>query len=147
MIFRRKPESEKSVSEKTVLDKLATITMPDGRDIVAAGMVEGVHLSKDVAIISLTVPAEQAQAMEPLRAVAEKSVSQLPGIAKASVILTAERKAGSATPRPAAPAGARRRCASSHKPPAFCRMKSMSASDRRFRQAEARSRLARLWLC
>ena len=107
MIFRRKPDSEKSVSEKSVLEKLATITMPDGRDIVAAGMIEGVHLSKDAAIISLKVPAEQAQAMEPLRAAAEKSVAQLPGIAKASVILTAERKAGGATPPPAAPAGGR----------------------------------------
>ena len=109
MIFRRKPDSGKSVTEKTVLDELATITMPDGSNIVAAGMVEGVHLSKDAAIISLKVPADQAQAMEPLRAAAEKSVAQLPGIAKASVILTAERKAGSggAAPKPAAAAGGR----------------------------------------
>ena len=109
MIFRRKPDSGKSVTEKTVLDELATITTPDGGNIVAAGMVEGVHLSKDAAIISLKVPADQAQAMEPLRAAAEKSVAQLPGIAKASVILTAERKAGSGgvAPNPAAAAGGR----------------------------------------
>ena len=109
MIFRRKPDSGKAVTEKTVLDELATITMPDGGNIVAAGMVEGVHLSKDAAIISLKVPADQAQAMEPLRAAAEKSVAQLPGIAKASVILTAERKAGSGgvAPKPAAAAGGR----------------------------------------
>lgn len=106
MIFRRKPDAEKPATEKTVLQTLSAISGPDGKDIVSAGMVEGVHLSKDTAVISLKVPAEQAEKLEPLRVAAEKAVSLLPGIAKASVILTAERKAGSgpaqARPAPAA---------------------------------------------
>src|SRR5690606_27113930 len=54
---------------------------------------------------SLTVPAEQAQSLEPLRRAAEEAVAAMNGIKGATVALTAERRAGSAAS--AGPASAR----------------------------------------
>ena len=59
-------------------------------------------------IFSITVPAEKAREMEPLRQAAEKAVREIPGVEQAMVALTAERRAGpgaAARPPPQAPAG------------------------------------------
>jgi ATP-binding protein involved in chromosome partitioning len=69
-----------------------------GRDIVAAGLVEGVQLQGGIARASLRAERGAAAAMETLRRAAEAALAALPGVSGASVVLTAHR------PAPAAPA-------------------------------------------
>ena len=52
-------------------------------------------------IFSIRVPADRAQELEPLRSAAEKVVADIDGVEKVTVVLTAERKQGSAPVRPA----------------------------------------------
>ncbi|MCV6574589.1 MAG: iron-sulfur cluster carrier protein ApbC [Cohaesibacter sp.] len=93
----------------TVLKKLKL--QSGGPDIVELGMVSDIFINEGSIIFSLTVDAEQAQAMEPLRAKAQEVVEALPGVEKVMVALTAEKRPGTASatpppPRPAAkPAG------------------------------------------
>ena len=97
------------VSKEQVLQALKRVKSPDLQsDIVSQELVSDVHVSDGKVIFSITVPAEQAEKLEPLRQAAEKVVADLPGVDTAMVALTAERKAGAsqATPvRPAPPAG------------------------------------------
>ncbi|KAA0972331.1 iron-sulfur cluster carrier protein ApbC [Aureimonas fodinaquatilis] len=89
----------------TILRRLPT---PDGgADIVSRGMVSEVFLADGKAFFSLTVPAADAQAFEPLRLQAEKEIARLDGIESAMIALTAERSgaANRSTP-PARPAAA-----------------------------------------
>ncbi len=53
-------------------------------------------------IFSITVPSERAQELEPLRQAAERIVSEIPGVDKVMVALTAEKKPGSPSPAPTA---------------------------------------------
>jgi ATP-binding protein involved in chromosome partitioning len=86
-----------------VLKKLKLET--GGPDIVELGMVSDIFINEGSVIFSLTVDAEQAQVMEPLREKAEEVVKALPGVEKVMVALTAERKPGSGAsiPPPAKP--------------------------------------------
>ena len=88
-----------AIDKQTVLDRLSGIRGPDDdRDIVRRGMVSDVVISDDRVMFSITVPAERAQAFEPMRAAAETAVRAIPGVAGAMVVLTAERKAGAGSP-------------------------------------------------
>ena len=94
-----------AISKEAVLERLARIAAPGGKgDIVAAGMIDGVHTTADTVIFSIRVPAELARKLEPLRAAAEQAVASLEGVGKVTAILTAERKSGAAPP-PSAAAG------------------------------------------
>ncbi len=76
-----------------------------GKDIVAAGLVEGIELKGGLVQVALAVPRERAAAMEPVRKAVEATLARQPGIANATVVLTAHR-AGAAQappPRPAEP--------------------------------------------
>ncbi len=93
-----------SLTNEQVLDALKTVKLPDGRDIVAAGMISEIFIDKDKAIFSMNVAAEDAEAMEPIRKQAQQAVTALPNATSAMVALTAERKAGAASaPPPQAP--------------------------------------------
>ena len=102
-------------SAEIVRDRLKSIIAPGGQtDIVSAGLVSDIFIAKGKVFFSLTVPAEQADRLESLRKAAEDAVRQLPGVDKATVALTAEKKVGSDTssrPAPqqasAAPGGGR----------------------------------------
>jgi ATP-binding protein involved in chromosome partitioning len=112
------------VTKEAVLEKLKTVRGPDLEgDIVSLGMLSDIFIADSKVFFSITVPAERAQQLEPLRAAAERAVKQIPGVAGAVVALTAEKKGGgmearvpprpaapsprpAATPRPAAPAPA-----------------------------------------
>ncbi len=94
------------LSKEQVLEALKTVTLPDGRDIVAAGMVSEIFIDKGKAIFSMNVAAEDAQVLEPVRKQAQSVVAALPNATGAMVALTAERAPGSApaSPPPAQPA-------------------------------------------
>ncbi|MDS7596292.1 Mrp/NBP35 family ATP-binding protein [Agrobacterium tumefaciens] len=95
------------VSKHQVEKALEAIVYPDsGRSIVSLGMVSEIFIADSKAYFSITVPADKAEEMEPLRLAAENAAKSVPGIAGAVVALTADRKPGQQQPaRPAAAAG------------------------------------------
>ena len=74
-----------------------------GRDIVAAGLVDGLQQRDGLVQVSLLTDRAQAAAMEPVRAAAQAALAAVKGVRNASVVLTAHRAAAPAAP--AAPAG------------------------------------------
>lgn len=87
---------------KQIEQALESVVYPGSdKGIVALGMVSEIFIADGKAFFSITVPAEQADDMEPLRLVAEKAALSVPGVKSAMVALTADRKPGSApAPRP-----------------------------------------------
>lgn len=83
-----------------ILATLSRINLPDGGSIVEKSMVSGIHIDGGKVIFSLNVPPDQAQKLEPVRKAAEAAVTQLDGVEKAMVVMTAERKAGEASTAP-----------------------------------------------
>jgi len=97
--------------KSAVLDRLRQIKGPDLEgDIVSLGLVSDVFVSDGRVAFSITVPAERAQELEPLRQAAEKVVKEVAGVETAMVALTAERAPGAArsTAAQSAPAAAPR---------------------------------------
>ncbi|MBK3745942.1 P-loop NTPase [Paraburkholderia aspalathi] len=100
------------VTREQVLQQLKQITGPDFKgDIVSLGLVSDIFIADGKVFFSITVPADRAEALEPLRLSAEKLVKEIPGVAGALVTLTAEKKGGPTSddapvarpvPRPAA---------------------------------------------
>ena len=89
------------VTKEQVLETLAKVRGPDlENDIVTLGMVSDIFISDGKVYFSITVPADRARDLEPLRLAAERTVKTIPGVGGALVTLTADRKAGAA---PAAP--------------------------------------------
>ncbi|WP_029692272.1 iron-sulfur cluster assembly protein, partial [Brucella abortus] len=103
------------VTREQVLERLKTVTGPDFKsDVVSLGLVSDIFIADGKVFFSITVPAERAEALEPMRLAAEKAVKDIPGITGALVTLTAEKKGGRTSddapppPRPQArPAAAR----------------------------------------
>jgi len=62
-----------------------------GQDVVAAGMLQGLSVRDGLVQFALAVPREQARAMEPLRAAAERAAAAVPGVISATCVLTAHR--------------------------------------------------------
>jgi ATP-binding protein involved in chromosome partitioning len=71
-----------------------------GKDIVTAGLVEGIELRGSLVQVALLTDRAHAAAMEPVRRSVETLLSRLPGITNATAVLTAHKP-----PAPAAPAG------------------------------------------
>ena len=96
-----------SITKEAVTEKLRTIKGPDFEgDLVSLGLVSDIFIANNKVFFSITVPADRAQALEPLRAAAERAVKAIPGVEGAVVALTAEKKGGgmeTAPPRPAPP--------------------------------------------
>lgn len=91
-----------TVSKEQVLDALKKIHGPEGADdIVTAGMVSDIFIADQKVFFSITVPADKANSLEPLRATAEQAVKQLDGVKGAVVALTAEKKGGASNGRSA----------------------------------------------
>ncbi|GAA0782071.1 iron-sulfur cluster carrier protein ApbC [Roseibium denhamense] len=88
-----------------VTERLKQIKGPDlESDIITLGLVSDIFVSDGRVAFSITVPAERAQELEPLRQAAEKVVKEVDGIETAMVALTAERQAGAGkTPPPPPP--------------------------------------------
>jgi ATP-binding protein involved in chromosome partitioning len=80
-----------------------------GRDIVEAGMVEGLTAKSGMVQFALQVPRERARDSEPLRAAAERAAAGVKGVLSATVVLTAHRAEApkAAAPPPGAAPGAK----------------------------------------
>jgi ATP-binding protein involved in chromosome partitioning len=73
-----------------------------GRDIVEAGMVDGLTEKAGMVQFAIQVPRERARDSEPLRAAAEKAAAAVPGVLSATAVLTAHRAEAPAAPPKAA---------------------------------------------
>ncbi|WP_372623984.1 Mrp/NBP35 family ATP-binding protein [Falsiroseomonas sp.] len=88
--------------EAAVRSALRTVRDPaTGRDVVEAGMVEGLTVRDGMVQFAIQVPRERARDSEPLRAAAEKAAASVRGVLSATVVLTAHRaEAPKAAPPP-----------------------------------------------
>ncbi|WP_439629796.1 Mrp/NBP35 family ATP-binding protein [Shinella sp.] len=93
------------VSKEQVLERLRTVRGPemDG-NIVDLGLVSDVFISDGKAYFSITVPADRARELDPMRAAAERVVKEIPGIKAAMVALTADKRAATGPAAARAPA-------------------------------------------
>ncbi|SEH23675.1 Mrp/NBP35 family ATP-binding protein [Rhizobium sp. NFR12] len=92
------------VTKEQVLAVLAKVRGPDLEgDIVSRGMVSDVFISDKKVYFSITVPADRATELEPLRMAAERTVAAMQGVNGALVTLTADRRAGTAPAKTAPP--------------------------------------------
>jgi ATP-binding protein involved in chromosome partitioning len=88
-----------------VTEQLKRVKGPDlTGNLIDLGLVSDIIVSGDQVFFSVTVPADRAHDLEPLRAAAEKAALGAAGVAKASVVLTADRKPGAAAAAPLRPA-------------------------------------------
>ncbi|WP_275789252.1 iron-sulfur cluster carrier protein ApbC [Pararhizobium gei] len=86
------------ITKEHVLDRLRSVRGPDmDGNIVDMGLVSDVFISDSKVYFSITVPAERARELDPLRAAAERVVKEIPGVKGAMVALTADKKAASAS--------------------------------------------------
>ena len=83
-----------SITDQTVLDRLAAITAPDGRPLTETGALSQISISDGKVFFSINVDASHAQAWESVRLQAENAVRGLPGVKTVLAILTAEKAAG-----------------------------------------------------
>lgn len=89
-----------SLTREDVLAQLSKVKGPDLQsDIVSLGLVDNLLVDGGKVIFSVTVPAERAQELEPLREAAERAVSALDGAEKVTAMLTAERKSVNKSPQ------------------------------------------------
>jgi ATP-binding protein involved in chromosome partitioning len=80
---------------------LAQVREPlGGRDVVSAGMVQGLTARDGLVQFALEVPRERARELEPLRAAAEAAAAAVPGVLSATCVLTAHRPQGVGEHRP-----------------------------------------------
>ncbi|WP_026380687.1 iron-sulfur cluster carrier protein ApbC [Afifella pfennigii] len=92
------------ISKDEVLKALSRVKSPDlESDIVTEKLVSDPIISGGKVIVSITVPAEAAEMLEPLREAAEKVVENLEGVEQAMVVLTADRGARTGGPQAGAP--------------------------------------------
>src|SRR5271166_3097009 len=99
-----------AVGKEQVLAALEGVKSPDGIALPKSGTLSEVVAGDGKVFFSITVDAGAVNAWEPVRKRAEEAVRALPGVQSALVALTAERKAGAGSPRPAqggSPAAAR----------------------------------------
>jgi ATP-binding protein involved in chromosome partitioning len=90
------------VTKQAVLDALKVLPAPEGSgDVVSRGMISEIVIANRKVYFAVTVPAEKAGSLEPLRKAAEAVVAKLEGVDSVSAVLTAERAAS----RPGSPGG------------------------------------------
>ncbi|WFU09653.1 iron-sulfur cluster carrier protein ApbC [Rhizobium sp. CB3090] len=95
------------ITKEQVLETLRTVRGPDlEHNIVELGMVSDVFISDAKVYFSITVPADRAKELEPMRLAAERVIKELPGVKGALVALTADKKASAAGAPAAQPAPA-----------------------------------------
>ncbi|MFC3126353.1 P-loop NTPase [Pseudoroseomonas globiformis] len=71
-----------------------------GRDVIEAGMLQGLSARDGLVQFALAVPRDAARSMEPLRAEAERVAAAVAGVISATCVLTAHREAAAPSPRP-----------------------------------------------
>jgi ATP-binding protein involved in chromosome partitioning len=101
-----------AVTRDDIVKALRGVQAPDlAGDVVSLGLVSDIVVSDGKVIFSITVPAERAREMEPLRQAAERAVRDIPGVEHAMVALTAERRPGAPGASPPSPAATRQAAA------------------------------------
>jgi ATP-binding protein involved in chromosome partitioning len=92
-----------SPGKDQVIEALRRVKGPDMRDnIVDLGLVSEIAIKDGRVSFSITVPAQRAEELEPLRQAAEKVVRAVDGVAAVAAVLTAERPRRTFEARPAA---------------------------------------------
>jgi ATP-binding protein involved in chromosome partitioning len=71
-----------------------------GRDIVSAGLVEGIDIREGLVQVSLLTDRAKAAAMEPVRREAEQLLGRQPGVTNATAVLTAPKPGARPAPPP-----------------------------------------------
>jgi len=90
-----------NVTKEQVLSRLKDVRHESiGGDIVSRGLVSDVFVADGKVFFSITVPADLAERLEPLRLAAEQAVKSIAGVRGAMVALTAEKKPGDNRPSP-----------------------------------------------
>ncbi len=90
-------------SPDTLRNALRAIKDPaSGRDIVAAGLVEGIEVRGELVQVTLLTDRAHAAAMEPVRREAEAVLGRQPGVSNATAILTAHKAPAPQAPPPRA---------------------------------------------
>jgi ATP-binding protein involved in chromosome partitioning len=88
-----------SLSKEQVLERLRQVKGPDLKgNIVDLGLVSEILLKDGRVSFSITVPAEQASGLDPMRQAAEKVVREMPGVSGVIAVLTAEKPVGPSRP-------------------------------------------------
>jgi ATP-binding protein involved in chromosome partitioning len=88
-----------AITQDQVLEALRRVKGPDlSGNIVELGLVSEVLIRDGKAYFSITVPAQRAAELEPLRQAAEKVVRDIPGLTGATAVLTAEAEGGPRAP-------------------------------------------------
>ena len=88
-----------SLTKPLVLERLRRVKGPDLEgNIVDLGMVSEILIKDARVYFSITVPASRAEELEPLRAAAEKMVSDIEGVVGVTAVLTAEAGKGNGSP-------------------------------------------------
>jgi ATP-binding protein involved in chromosome partitioning len=81
-----------SVTKTQILDQLRRVKGPDLEgNLVDLGLLSEVLIKDNRVYFSITVPAERAAELESMRKAAEKVVSDIPGVAGVTAVLTAEK--------------------------------------------------------
>ncbi|MEE9587795.1 MAG: Mrp/NBP35 family ATP-binding protein [Hyphomicrobiaceae bacterium] len=89
------------ITKDDIINALRRVKGPDLDDnIVDLGLVSEVVLANRKVYFSITVAADRAEELEPLRQAAERVVGDLDGVDQASAVLTAERDPGQSRPAP-----------------------------------------------
>jgi ATP-binding protein involved in chromosome partitioning len=92
-VFKRMPEP----TEQTLGEILRSIADPaGGGDIVAAGLVESIHVKGGLVHVSLLTDRAHAEAMEPVRRQVEELLARQPGVKNATAVLTGSKAAAPA---------------------------------------------------
>src|SRR5262244_4620339 len=91
----------KEPSKEEVRERLRRVKGPDMRgNIVDLGLVSEILLKDGRVSFSITVPAERARELEPMRQAAEKLVRDMAGITGVAAVLTAEKPQSSTSAAP-----------------------------------------------
>ena len=80
-------------NEADVVKALEKIKDPvSGRNVIEAGLIEGIAIRGRHASFTIEVPAARGATAEPLRKSCEEAVAQIPGILSVTAVLTAQRE-------------------------------------------------------
>ena len=90
-------------SPEALREALRAIKDPaSGRDLVAAGLIEGIELRGSLVQVALLTDRAHAAAMEPVRREVERVLAAQPGVSNATAVLTAHKPGPQTAPSPAA---------------------------------------------
>ncbi|MCC7281220.1 MAG: DUF59 domain-containing protein, partial [Acetobacteraceae bacterium] len=81
-----------NATAESVMAALRAVRDPEtGQDVCSLGWVSDVQVRERLVSLALAVPRARAPGLEPVRRAAEAAVAALPGVASATVVLTAHR--------------------------------------------------------